>query len=330
MRDKIDRIGILLLNLGGPDSLEAVRPFLFNLFSDRDIIRLGPGFLQMPLAWLISTIRSSKTQEMYRHIGGKSPILAITTAQANALEKALNQQSAISNQQSAKFSVYVGMRYWRPLIEDSVKKMYADGIRAVLTLSLYPHFSLATTGSAEAEFKKVIRGYAMESFCISSWYNHPLYIDALTGTIEEGLAAFRGTHAEVIFSAHGLPLNIVESGDPYVSHINATIEEVVKRIGVPWHLSYQSRSGPVRWLEPSTEDKIQELAKKGVKNLLLVPISFVSDHIETLYEIDILYKGIAGKLGITLHRSESLNTRPLFIQALEDIVRQTVKEIGWG
>ncbi len=357
MRGERKTIGILLLNLGGPDSLQAVRPFLFNIFSDREIIRLGPPFLQRPIAWLMSRLRSRKTEEMYRRIGGKSPILGITTAQAKALEKALNErhgetetrgngatekgiqgESEIQNfvaspshrVSASSFKVYVGMRYWRPFIEDTMAQMYYDGIRTVLALSLYPHYSLATTGSAERRFKAVIRQYPIESFCVSSWYNHPIYVEALVESIKEGLTSFRDTDAEVLFSAHSLPLNIIESGDPYVSHIAATIEEVAKRTNVPWHLAYQSKSGPVRWLEPSTEDKIRELAEKGVRNLLVVPISFVSDHIETLYEIDILYKNFAERLGMTLVRAESLNTRPLFIKALDDIVRKSVKELGWA
>lgn len=357
MQTRTERtIGILLLNLGGPDSLQAVSPFLYNLFSDRKIIKLGPAILQRPLAWLISRLRSKKTEKMYRLIGGKSPILDITKTQADALEKALNQ-AAVSSQQSASdnppapplvkggkggFRVYVGMRYWRPFIEDTVRQMYEEGTREVLAISLYPHYSLATTGSALEKFKEVITEYPMESSAISRWYDHPLYIEALSESIRKGLQSFTPSltlppqtgrdgqgDVEVLFSAHSLPMSIVQAGDPYVSHIRGTIEEVAKRMDIRWHLSYQSKSGPVKWLGPSTGEKIEELAGNGVKNLLVVPISFVSDHIETLYEIDILYNGLAETLGMKLIRAESLNTNPLFIRALEDMVIKKIKELGW-
>jgi ferrochelatase len=330
---EIGNIGVLLLNLGGPDSVQAVRPFLYNLFSDRKIIKLGPPFLQKPLAWLISTLRSGKTEAMYRLIGGKSPILDITRAQADALEKVLNGESAVSPSPLAPrplpfFRVYVGMRYWSPFIEDTVRQMRDDGIRSVLAMSLYPHYSLATTGSAMERFEEVIRQYPMESSSIPSWYDHPLYVESLAESIRRGLELF-GDGAEVLFSAHSLPMSIVEAGDPYVSHIEATIGAVVRKTGCRWHLSYQSKSGPVKWLEPSTEEKIKELAGRGVKDLLVVPISFVSDHIETLYEIDILYKRLAEKVGIRLLRAQSLNTSPLFIGALKEMVMTKTRELGW-
>ena len=362
-----ETIGIMLLNLGGPDSLQAVRPFLYNLFSDRQIIQLGPSFLQKPLAWLISTTRSKKAERFYSLIGGKSPILEITIAQAKALEEALNQQSAISNQQSnpplpldnpptpplvrggeggfekgghggithssQSFKVYVGMRYWHPLIEDVIPVIFREGIRKLIALSLYPHYSLATSGSSLSKFKEVAANYPMEIFCISSWFDHPLYIEALVDVIKRGLESFsqkseRDIH--VLFSAHSLPQKIIEQGDPYVNQIMGTIEEITKRIAIKWHLSYQSRSGPVKWLEPSTDDKLKELATEGIKNILVVPISFVSDHIETLYEIDILYKQMAEGLGINLRRTESLNTHPLFIEALKDMVIRNMKELDWA
>jgi ferrochelatase len=305
-----------------------VEPFLYNLFSDRKIIRLGPSFLQRPLARLISGLRAGKTERMYRLIGGKSPILDITRAQARALEETLNS-SLLASRSSLSFRVYVGMRYWHPYIEETVKQMYAEGMRAILAISLYPHYSLATTGSSLAMFQEVISGYPVESSVIASWYDHPLYIAALTESVRKGMEAFGGNDAEVLFSAHSLPVSIVESGDPYVTHIRRTIEEVVRRMDIRWHLSYQSKSGPVKWLEPSTDEKIRELAGRGVKNLLVVPISFVSDHIETLFEIDIVYNGLAERLGIRLVRAESLNTNPLFIKALEDMVTRKIGELGW-
>jgi ferrochelatase len=305
-----------------------VGPFLYNLFSDRTIIKLGPPFLQKPLARLITGLRSSRTKNMYRRIGGKSPLLAITTAQAAALEEALNS-SEVKPQESTSYRVYVGMRYWRPFIEDSVGRMQADGIRDIVGLSLYPHYSAATTGSAMSKFDDSVRRYAMKPCRISSWYEHPLYIDALVSSIRTGLTAFEGAKAKVLFSAHSLPISLIDSGDPYVSHIENTIKKVKEKIDIEWGLSYQSKSGPVEWLQPSTEDKIREFASHGTKDVLVVPISFVSDHIETLYEIDILYKEMAEGLGIRLRRAESLNTMPLFIKALEELVISSVRDCGW-
>ncbi len=371
-------IGIILLNLGGPDSLGAVRPFLYNLFSDRQIIRLGPPLLQKPLAKLISAIRSKKTEKMYSLIGGKSPIKEITKAQAKALEEALNKQSAAGGQRSddqslddnppipalekggkggfekkvsgeianppASFKVYIGMRYWRPFIEDMVPRIYKDGIRKLMALSLYPQYSVATSGSSFSKFKEVAADYRIETVCIPSWHNHPLYIEALVDVIKKGLESFgqiipplppfaeggnsgifKADDIHVIFSAHSLPKKIIDQGDPYVSQTMETIREITNRISLTWHLSYQSRSGPVEWLGPSTDKKIEELAGKAVKKVLIVPISFVSDHIETLYEIDILYKNFAERLGIRLKRTDSLNTHPKFIEALKDIVEKSLE-----
>jgi ferrochelatase len=330
-----ETIGVILLNLGGPDSIQAVRPFLFNLFSDRQIIQLGPPFLQKPLAWLIATIRSKKTKGYYSRIGGKSPILDITNAQAKALEDTLNSELRTQNSELS-FKVYVGMRYWHPFIEDVVPMIYKDGIRKLIALSLYPHYSVTTSGSSLSKFSEVVADFQMGTFCISSWHNHPLYIEALVDVIKKGLDSFHPSSLiprpsslsdiHLLFSAHSLPQKIIENGDPYVNQIMETIREITKRIPIKWHLSYQSKSGPVKWLEPSTDEKLRELAAVGIKNILIVPISFVSDHIETLYEIDILYKSLAEKLGIILKRVDSLNTHIHFIEALKDIVINRLKK----
>jgi ferrochelatase len=331
--------GVILLNLGGPDSLQAVRPFLYNLFSDRQIIRLGPPFMQKPLAWLISTLRSKKTENMYSQIGGKSPIFDITKAQAKALEEALNKgsnppfpkggQGGITNP-SQSFKVYIGMRYWRPFAEDVVAEIFRDGIRKLVGLSLYPQYSVTTSGSSLSQFREVSSRYDMEIFTADSWHNHPLYIEALVDVIKKGLESFDrlSSNIHVLFSAHSLPQKIIDQGDPYVNQTLETIREIEKHLPIRWHLSYQSKSGPVKWLEPSTDDKLGELARDGIKNVLVVPISFVSDHIETLYEIDILYKNLAGKLHINLKRTEALNTHPKFIRALQDIVEKSLEDSG--
>jgi len=330
MTDRGQKVGVLLLNLGGPDSLEAVRPFLFNLFSDREIIRLGPSFLQKPIAYLISALRHKKTEGFYGLIGGKSPILDITRAQARALESQLNA-SRLTPHVSRPLKVFIGMRYWHPLVEEVVPEIHYEGIGKLVVLSLYPHYSIATTGSSLSKLNEVISHFPIETFAVRSWYHHPLYIDALVEKIKKGMASFQGKgDVRILFSAHSLPVKFIVEGDPYAEHIRGTIGEITKRIDIPWDLSYQSKSGPVKWLEPSTDEMIRSLAGKGVRNLLVVPISFVSDHIETLYEIDILYKNMAGSLGMRLERAESLNTSALFISALEDIVNKGIKEAGWA
>ena len=324
--------GIILLNLGGPDSLEAVRPFLFNLFSDREIIRLGPSFMQRPLAHLISSLRHKKTESYYSLIGGKSPILDITIAQAKALEEELNKPSTL-NPHASSIRVFIGMRYWKPLIEDVVPEICRQGIGRLIALGLYPHYSIATTGSSLARLNQVVSGGCpMEVFTISSWFDNPFYVDALIENIKKGIKAFSSSRdkVHVLFSAHSLPVKFIEEGDPYVRHIHGTISAITERMDMDWDLSYQSKSGPVKWLGPSTDEMIEALAGKGVRKLLIVPISFVSDHIETLYEIDILYRQLAAKLGMEMKRVDSLNTCPLFISALKDIIVKGIKEAGWA
>jgi len=316
--------------MGGPDSLDAVKPFLRNLFSDRDIIKLGPSFLQKPIASLIIRKRLESVIEAYSLIGGKSPLLDITNAQAKALEESLNLSinARRSTLNAQRFKVYVGMRYWRPFIEEAVDHAMRDGISRILALSLYPHYSIATTGSSVKKFEEAIKKYHVDYSSVKSWFNHPLYINALVENIQKGLKTFDKKPA-VLFSAHSLPKKFIDKGDPYVDEIRGTIDAILRKIDIEWHLSYQSKTGPVKWLEPTTEEMLHELAKKGVKDLLIVPISFVSDHIETLYEIDILYKDMAQGLGMNLKRIESLNTSPKFIEALTDIVIKNAKDLGW-
>lgn len=339
------RTGILLLNLGGPDSLEAVRPFLYNLFSDREIIHLGPPALQKPVAWLISMLRSSKSRAMYRKIGGKSPILDITRTQADALEEALNQGSGIRDQVSQadprssspglRFKVYIGMRYWRPFMRDTVRKIIDDGIGQLIVLSLYPHYSKTTTGSSINEFQRVLDNRQLSVRYITEWYDFPPYIDALAGLIAEGLSEFGAHDVMLLYSAHNLPVSFINEGDPYLDQIKSTIRLVNKRLqeepyslkDLRWELAFQSRSGPVEWLDPSTDDTIVKLAGEGVKNLFVVPVSFVSDHIETLYEIDILFSELAQRHGVILKRSRALNTSEKFIQALKELVLTKMKKV---
>jgi ferrochelatase len=332
--------------MGGPDSLQAVKPFLSNLFSDRDIIKLGPSFLQKPIASLIIKMKLKKTLAAYELIGGKSPLPEITSHQASALEASLNGETS-HNANNEPFKVYIAMRYWHPLTEGTVAEINRSGIKKIIVIPLYPQYSRATTGSS---IKKLIEEFAVITsnkiampkqyqrvFSIqcppftldiaASWYDNPIYIETLTDKINKGMQSFitgskKSKDVPVLFSAHSLPQKFIDEGDPYVQETKGTVDEILKRINIESYISYQSKSGPVKWLEPSTEDMIIRLAKKGVKNLLVVPISFVSDHIETLYEIDMLYKDMAHKLGMNLQRTESLNISPKFIEALADIARK--------
>lgn len=311
-----EKTAVLLLQMGGPDSIEAVEPFLLNLFSDREIIKIGPAFLQPFIARFICRRRAPKVEGYYEKIGGKSPIRELTEAQAKALEERLG----------SGYRTFVAMRYWKPTTIEALAAIKREGISRIIALSLYPHYSRATTGSSINELKRVL-GQAGVSFQVSSidrFYNHPLYIQALTGQIETGLKQFVDrSRVALVFSAHSLPQSFIDDGDPYLAHIQETVRLVMERLGdVDYHLAFQSRAGPVKWLEPSTEEMMKKLAAQGRKEMLMVPLSFVSDHIETLYEVDIQYAQEAKELGIeTFRRSPSLNSSPLFMDCLAELVK---------
>ncbi len=316
------KAAVILLNMGGPENEAQVRPFLRNLFSDREIIQLP---LQPLLSRLIIFFRTPKVIENYRKIGGGSPLIKITRAQAAALEKELHAQGL-------EASVHVAMRYTPPRADEAVAAALAKGAQTLLVLPLYPHNSRATTGSSLNDLHRAIqaRSETLEIKEITSWCDHPAYLDALAAKVRSGLEAFSSEHRdqiEVIFSAHALPQKMIDDGDPYLDETKRTVQGVLDRVGpISHHLAFQSRSGPVDWMRPGTEEVIDALAAKGKKALLMVPVSFVSDHIETLYEIDILYKEQALARGIVEYRrSESLNTDPAFIAALARIVFENLK-----
>lgn len=318
--------GVLLLNMGGPDSLDAVEPFLYNLFSDRTIIKLGPSFMQKPIAFLISRLRADKSRHMYELIGGCSPIKEMTQMQADALGEVLESSGE-------EYSIYVGMRYWHPFIEDAIKAMYDDGIRQMAAISLYPHYSLATSGSSFIEMERVLKKYKMVCKTVKSWPLNKLYIEAMTELITQALNELpENSCTNILFSAHSLPEYFIKNGDPYVSELNITIKALKEAIGshMNYHIAYQSKtSGSMKWLTPYTEEKIAEIAgKNNGKTILIVPISFVSDHIETLYEIDILYTELGKSLGVEIKRPQALNTHPTFINALKGLVEDTFQVIS--
>ncbi len=316
------KVAVILLNMGGPENESDIRPFLKNLFSDREIIQLP---LQPILSRLIIFFRTPKVIENYRKIGGGSPLIRITRAQAEALEKQLRAQGLDA-------SVHVAMRYTPPRADEAVDAALAAGAETLLVLPLYPHNSRATTGSSLNDLHRAMDSHS-EKFAvkeITSWCDHPAYLDVLAAKVREGLDAFPAEYRdqiEVVFSAHALPQKMIDDGDPYLEETKKTVQGVLDRIGpISHHLAFQSRSGPVAWMRPGTEEVIDDLASQGKKALLMVPVSFVSDHIETLYEIDILYKEQALARGIVEYRrTESLNTDRAFISALARIVFEKLK-----
>ncbi len=314
------KIGVVLFQLGGPDRLEAVEPFLYNLFCDPEIINfMGAGIARKPLARLIASRRAQVVREHYAAIGGGSPIMELTNRQARALTAAL--------QPDVDARVVVAMRYWHPLTEDAIAELRGESLEQLILLPLYPHYSFATTGSSLKEWQRLYRGNGLSSFVkmINDFHDNPLYIAALAERVNESLRALdqpEGVH--LLFSAHGLPLSLIEKGDPYPGQIEETMKLVLAAGG--WSnlssLCYQSRVGRQKWLEPSLTGTIDKLAFGGVRRLLVIPISFVTEHIETLYEINIEARERAQERGITeFHMMTSLNDSPTFIQALADLVK---------
>jgi ferrochelatase len=316
-------VAVVLLNMGGPDSLDAVQPFLFNLLRDRELIPLPLGFLwQRLFARLVSKRRTKIVRDYYAQIGGKSPLGEITQAQADALETQLNAD------QPGAFRCHVAMRYTPPFAAEVAAAIAKDQSERVVALSLYPHYTTATTGSSLNDLRKALRGQKVEILEIDRWPEEPLYLDALAKNLREGLAQFPSQDdLEILFSAHGLPMSFIEKGDPYVEDLKRTIAGVLARVGDrSWRLTFQSKVGNQRWLEPQTDETLRQLAKTGPKKVLVVPIAFVSDHIETLYEIDLLFGNEARELGLEFRRAPSLNVEPLFIQALASLVRKRLAQ----
>lgn len=309
-----EKKAVLLLQMGGPDSLDAVRPFLLNLFTDREIIKIGPALLQPLIARIIVKKRAAHVEENYSLIGGKSPLRELTEEQARSLEKVLGDN----------YRCFVAMRYWRPSTIEALAAIRKAGISDITAVSLYPHYSKATTGSSIKELKRVLAESkaVFNVRYIDSFYNDSGYIDAMAEKIREGIQLFHPlADVELLFSAHSLPQTFIDEGDPYLAQIEESVRLIMQKFDLPHHLSFQSRAGPVKWLEPSTDDMLKKLAESGVKNLLVVPLSFVSDHIETLHEIDIEYSKKAWELGIAkFERMPSLNSSPRFIEALAKLV----------
>jgi ferrochelatase len=327
------RVGIVLFQLGGPDSLESVEPFLLNLFLDPDIIPMGPlGFLRRSLAKLISSRRSVPVAAKYAEIGRRSPIGLLTERQRVRLVEAVSPY--------IDPVAVTAMRYWHPMTAEAAEALRKAGpLDEIVLLPLYPHFSYATTLSSLKEWRRVFNqmgGSANggpKERTIGQFYNHPLYIQAVVQRIGSMLRQFPdSSRIHLVFSAHGLPMSLVEKGDPYPGQIETTVRlvcEAGSRQYPGWPrthlLCYQSRVGPAKWLQPPLTATIERLGHEGVKEMLVVPISFVTEHIETLHEINIEAREDAARVGIEKFRMmPAVGDSPLFIAALKELVLQTV------
>ena len=317
------QISVVLFQLGGPDSAAAVEPFLYNLFCDPDIIDFfGAWFARRPLARYIARKRAGVVREHYDAIGGHSPIRLLTERQARALEAALAPQ--------CDARCFIAMRYWNPLTAEAAAEVNARGAPELVLFPMYPQYSLATTSSSLKEWKRLYNpnGNLPRTHVIEKFFDHPLYIRAIAEKIALSLTHFsEPDRAHIVFSAHGLPLSLIERGDPYAKHVEETVRLVMQRGA--WKnrhtLCYQSKVGRRKWLSPSLTETIEKLARAGEKQLLVVPVAFVTEHIETLHEINIEAREEADKLGVEqFEMMPAVGDSPTFISALSDLVLKAI------
>jgi len=317
------RIGVVLFQLGGPDRLEAVEPFLYNLFCDPEIIDFPLAWLaRRPLARFIARRRAAKVAEHYKEIGGGSPLRLLTERQARALEEALRPQ--------AEARVLVAMRYWHPDTSEAIRALDGLELDRLVLLPLYPQYSFATTRSSLREWNRQYRNTGLPAAAslspriIEQFHDHPEYIAAIVEKVNLSLTHFdRPQEVHLIFSAHSLPLSLIERGDPYQGQVEATVRLVRERGGWPnpHCLCYQSKVGRQRWLEPSLVQSVKRLAHERCTHMLVIPIAFVSEHVETLHEINIEARKEAETLGVRqFEMMPALNDSPRFISALADLV----------
>ncbi|XP_029371201.1 ferrochelatase, mitochondrial isoform X1 [Echeneis naucrates] len=323
------KTGILMLNMGGPEKLADVHDFLLRLFMDTDLMKLP---VQNKLGPFIAKRRTPKIQEQYSKIGGGSPIKHWTSMQGEGMVKLLDKMSP----ETAPHKFYIGFRYVNPLTEEAIEEMEKDGVERAVAFTQYPQYSCSTTGSS---LNAIYRYYSnrgdrpkMRWSVIDRWPTHPLLVECFAEHISNELLKFPEAKRDdvvILFSAHSLPLSVVNRGDPYPQEVGATVQRVMERLGHcnPYRLVWQSRVGPMAWLGPQTDEVIKGLCERGKKNILLVPIAFTSDHIETLHELDIEYGQVLGEeCGVeNIRRAESLNGNPLFMKALADLVQSHLK-----
>ena len=308
---------IILFNLGGPDKIENVEPFLFNLFNDPAILNL-PTFLRYPLAKLISNRRAPVAKKIYAELGGSSPILKLTKEQSDALEIKLNQ-----TQKEDEYKCFIIMRCWNPRAKDVIKDVQLYGPDEVVLMPLYPQYSAATSGSSIKEWKDICKknNYHIKTSTICCYPTDQNFINAHTKKIIKKVKGLK--NFKLIFSAHGLPEKNIKKGDPYQWQVEQSVKKIVENLNdenLDWILSYQSRVGPLKWIGPSTEDIIIENSKIG-KHIVLVPIAFVSEHSETLVELDIEYKEIADANGCKNYtRVPALGVNEDFIKAMSELI----------
>jgi len=314
------KLGVVLFQLGGPDSIEAIEGFLYNLFSDPMIIDFPLARLaRQPLARLIASRRGKHVAHHYEAIGGKSPILEFTRAQAAALEIELRREFDAR--------VVIAMRYWKPFTAEAMADLREFGAEQVVLLPLYPQYSRTTTGSSLEEWNRQTRaaGWRPPVQFIHNYHDDPAYIGSVVEAVQDQLERFEDPRqVDLVFSAHSVPSDVIRKGDPYQRHIERSVELVRAAGGWPnrGRLCYQSKVGPSKWLRPMMRETLEELAAQGSRNVLMIPISFVSDHMETLYEIDIEHREIAERAGIGNFRMmPGLNDSPAFIGALGGLVR---------
>ncbi len=321
------RVGVVLFQLGGPDSLDNVEPFLYNLFCDPDIIDLPLGQLfRRPLARWIAITRGAKVRKYYEKVGGKSPILKQTMHQSLALQRLLSEHMDVKT--------YVCMRYWHPMTDEVVRAIKDEGITDVVLLPLYPQHSVTTTGSSINEWNRVAGRHGLNGIgvrIIKEYCDHPLYVRAFVENIQTALKRVPEedrSKVNLVFSAHGTPVKLVAKGDPYQSQVERTYHAILREgnFGLAHHLCYQSKVGSDKWLEPSLHATIEGLAQKGATHVIVVPAAFVSDHSETLYEINIETREEAMHAGISyFDMCPALNTNPYFIAALADLVQKQLQ-----
>ena len=304
-------IGVLMMAYGGPNALDEVAPYLADIRGGRPT---SPALLE-------------EITERYRQIGGRSPILERTTAQAAGVERALND--GVARAASVRYRVYVGMRHWHPYINDVVPEMLADGVEQIVAIVMAPHFSRMSVGAYMGKLDKALAdaNAHLPVARVDSWKAEPSFVAAVTQRVRDGLTKFPENVRDdvpVVFTAHSLPARVLESNDPYPDELRESVRLVVEQLpGIAWRWAYQSQGATADpWLGPTVEDTLADLAREGCRNLLLAPIGFVCDHVEVLFDVDIEHRHQAAELGIRLERIDMLNDDPGLVTAVANVVRR--------